>query len=570
MPARGAAAVASTWATSAVKVRGTGLDRRATTMERAALLAHEHELGLFLNDQAPFGPWAAESFSGNEFVERAIFDTENAMYLEALKSRPPFIIGRRGSGKTAFMNAKRAQAGAYTLELHTSAAFSLIDQILNHWTDIGITFYLSHVRGVWRTAIWQAVFTSLARSQETASNEDVRILQSYVDGLIPPDDNRPDAAFTRFCLELIARTTVKQQTLAFDSESFSSNGISYIRARTAAISILRRQGRDFLVLIDSMEDFDRVLQIPYHSMEGLLALAGERSRDSEPYRLRIALPGELYHLVREMSTNANKDFAGSIVMHWNASDLIRIAARRFALFALITHPDCLKDMALQNLDPDDSASTERLLRNSLPKRVEGTSGGWEDPLAYLLRHTQLLPRHLLILLNRVWVASRGEDKPGILMSSTALASAVKDAEGDIVDEICKAYEPVHPNAKRLCQRLIPNLDYVVTDAALHKAYNQHARPKGKKAPQYRDVRDMLVEIGALGRLIDTHDRYIEAEFEYTNANRLGIAADESMVLHPLFAGVFGSHEARERHQVRRLVYPYGCHPNSPLGAERRT
>jgi hypothetical protein len=57
----------------------------------------------FVNPDQPFGPIAAPTISNYQAFS-SLFDSENAIARE-LNKRPAWIIGRRGAGKTAFLNS---------------------------------------------------------------------------------------------------------------------------------------------------------------------------------------------------------------------------------------------------------------------------------------------------------------------------------------------------------------------------------------------------------------------------------------------------------------------------------
>jgi hypothetical protein len=531
-------------------------------------LPNEDAFSGIISARQPFGPYVTEDISNDDAL-KFLFDRENALHLEAMETRPAFIIGRRGSGKTALLFASSTHRNAVTVRLDTSSAFAAVATTVRALVGAGHELYTRHVSALWEAAIWHAAFRAMLTDPRFSAADDGkrRELEAYVDGLVP-DYRRATATsvMRRFCQEVRARATDDFSLAPDDLDLFISANIFYADARHLAIDILSATPTvpDILVLMDSMEDFDKVVEIHQRTMEGLLTLLGERRRDRKPFSLRLCLPAELYHPVKEMSTNDLKDFAANVVLHWGARELVRVAARRLWIYVSINHREQLSgDRSLYTFDPDNAEEAERLLRSTLPRSVRNALGTREDALAYLLRHTQLLPRHFILLLNRVWTYHLAHSDNALRVSEDAVRRAVLRSEGDIVSEICKAYRPLYPDAEAACEAVIPHLRMTFSHSEFHRAFNQH----GKSVTPHLDVhgfKRMLIEIGAVGRWMGETERYVEAEFEYTAPNRLNVSDDETMCLHPLFAGVYGSIDTQPgRAAGAKAVYPFGWDSNGP-------
>jgi hypothetical protein len=157
---------------------------------------------------------------------------------------------------------------------------------------------------------------------------------------------------------------------------------------------------------------------------------------------------------------------------------------------------------------------------------------------YLLRHTQLLPRHLLMYLNRICDRAKLQDKVNApVVTATDLVSGVRQTEVKLVHELFGAYKPIHPCAREVCEACLPELPQSFSQGALHQIYNRHGKAKMHGA-DLAEFRKMLVEIGAIGKCVAQTERYLEAEFEYTLPNQLPIGSREELCLHPMFMRVF--------------------------------
>ena len=98
-----------------------------------------------------------------------------------------------------------------------------------------------------------------------------------------------------------------------------------------------------------------------------------------------------------------------------------------------------------------------------------------------------------------------------------------------------------------------------TDSVLHKRFNRLKKDVAVSYSDYHDFKRMLIEVGALGRMIDEDSTYVNAEFEYTRPMQLRVSEEDLLCLHPLFAGRFGAKIVpdAEPSTSRKPVYPYG-------------
>lgn len=77
-----------------------------------------------------------------------------------------------------------------------------------------------------------------------------------------------------------------------------------------------------------------------------------------------------------------------------------------------------------------------------------------------------------------------------------------DGNRRIATDIFSSFKRRFPMAEEVCTRCIPELPMVFTFGLLHKVYNRAGKTI-MKDHHFFDFRSMLVEIGALGRVIDT-------------------------------------------------------------------
>ncbi len=538
------------------------------------------EVAPYINDNAPFGPVATEQIADQELWQ-SLFDRENRIYSSLIQRDPAFVVGRRGAGKTAFLDALNTEQTTLTVQINTSTAVAEIEDLLRALADLGITLFVDHVCEIWGAALWHALLVALVQDPpEVVDTDDVRYedVKIYLDDLTNDGSRRVscEAAMSLFCVEFLEQAE-ERKTVARHATMFELSGVSLGSVIDGVGTLLNEASVGPILLLDSIEDFQDVLDYHTRTIEGLFMQVGRSTQPAAPFRIRFSFPAELWHVLRSMSRNPLKDFGRFIVLQWSAREIVKIAAHRFMLYLNHFHQPFLdrnRDVARLNVDSEREALD--LLRTVLPPTVKG-----EESVAYVLRHTQLLPRHLLRLLNAIWARSHYESDE-VRVSEEAVIIGVQDVEEQIVTEICKAYELVHPTADEVCRAVIKNLPRRFTDSELHKTFNRVGKGAVKRANRnlaerqlaershrvgamdvpptmdFFDFKAMLLEIGCIGRMIDQTERYDIAEFEYTIPHRLAVGDDDIMCVHPLFSGVYQS--MRSEGDGTRSVYPYGTNP----------
>ena len=243
----------------------------------------------------------------------------------------------------------------------------------------------------------------------------------------------------------------------------------------------------------------------------------------------FCVPGEYYANFLEISSNPIKDFAKCSILKWKPRNLITLTASRLKTYLELVDSIALEEVA--DLDVSQPKSALTFLNHWLPDSITTPVGYQEDSILYALRHTQLLPRHLFIILNTIFSAkedtlefTENEFKEGIIQTSHI-----------VVNEIFGSYNHKHPNASKVCRRVIPNMPEVFKYGEIHKAFNRYAR---RDYDYLEDFIDMLFDIGALGKVVDISDKYIHGQYQYNYDAPLVASDGDKLCIHPVFRLMF--------------------------------
>src|SRR5688500_16792986 len=179
-----------------------------------------------------------------------------------------------------------------------------------------------------------------------------------------------------------------------------SNEITIDDAKTAVSKTLELSKKTFVILMDSLDDFQLDIDSVARSLQGLLKVVGAMNKPRDVVDIRFCLPSEVYHRFMKLSSNPNKDFRRALKLQWTAGELLLLGAQRLKFYIDLHYPNSLMGISL--LDLTSRADALKLFQAVLPERITNQKGFQEDTISYILRHTQLLPRHFLILVNSIF------------------------------------------------------------------------------------------------------------------------------------------------------------------------
>ncbi len=498
----------------------------------------------YLNIDEPFGPVDAREIESQRAIE-LLFEKHNELY-KHLHQRPSIVVGRKGSGKTSYLNSVYFANGyKYIVELDAAELFSNVIKSISK-ISYGPVFAES-VSKVWESVLYIGLFSSL-RKQLPASSRSKKLINDYLAKIGMRDDCTVEDAVWKVT-EIISEKAEKKSYGIIAEILRSLDNVTFNSTRASLVSELRENRQQVAVLLDSLDDFMLEFESVGRSLQGLLMFVGGSNKPSSPIDIRLCLPAELYHRFLDISSNPNKDFRRKLLLHWVAPELVFIAAHRIGLY-------CESFDLSFPLKSISGIATKRgaqsAVRRMLPDEITCGLGIIEPTLSYILRHTQLLPRHLIIILNSIAQKSKilsGSDT--LTFNEEAVRKGISDVEEVIVQEIFVAYRPVYPYAQSVCEKCIPEISNEFSIGDLERVFRRH----GKAAMGSDDIDDfkrMLIEIGCIGRVIEETERYIQGEFEYTIPHKLITGTDDMLCIHPLFAGVFSA-----KIRKRKPVYPFG-------------
>ncbi len=503
----------------------------------------------YITRDEPFGPIDSIDIDAHDIKAlKHLFEQHNWIY-KNLRNRPSIIIGRRGSGKTYYLRSVffDKQYDFY-IEIRTARVLGYVARVIQNMTKEVV--FPEMVSELWETILWIGVFSEI-RKNSVLPSEHLNIVNAYLDKMnVRAHDNVEDVLWNvAVMLEDIMNKNPK--TVASDILR-GYDQVTIDRAKAAVLQNLESSGKTFVILMDSLDDFQLDIDSVARSLQGLLKVVGSMNKPRDVVDVRFCLPSELYHRFIKLSSNPNKDFRRALKLQWTAGELLLLGAQRLMFYLSLHYEDFLR--RILPLDPTKRTDALKLFQAVLPARITNQTGYQEETISYILRHTQLLPRHFLILLNSIF-KNRGDTSRAnpFPVSEERIVNGIRQMEEFIVGEIFVAFKLIHPTAEEVCKRCLPELGHQFTMGDLHRVFTRHGKAVFGSDNLF-DFQRMLLEIGAIGRVIPGKetDVYIKGNFEYTVQHQLSLSQEDELCIHPLFSGIYHSSGRKDR-----PVYPYG-------------
>lgn len=526
--------------------------------------------------EKPLGPPESEALVGlGDDVFRELYDETNTMHASARKDNPFYVVGRKGAGKTAFLIGAAIAEDADVILIKSENIYMEVNRLAARYCkENGVVVAADNLVHVWEVLLFHVGMLQIVRSNRLLNSHARQRIWAYMSTFGDPEAIKIDTLLAAVNAEMTDSLLGAPQRMSFRDAcwAITSERGDFVDAAGKAREVLAEVGPAALyVVVDNLEDLHRKLD-NYADVITALFRVASRSIISPPderlpFRTRFAFPAELLPRLRLLAANPEKDFQKRLTIRWSARELIIITGNRLRTFLDVHFPDAPERLGLApSHDPSDANAARQTLRAVLPKEVTNALGGVEDPIAYLMRHTQLLPRHLIIILNEIMssaaVGLSSSDIPR--PTGEQVVAGVLEAELTIVDGILTTYSYSYPEIANALEMIKNQVRLVESTATIHKLYNQAG--VRRSGLSFHEFLDACLSVGVLGVVRPGHDeRYVTGFFSYTFAKGVKPVEDKDQVcVHPLFVPYLFDKYKIDTMKKHLAVYPYGSDPKHLL------
>jgi hypothetical protein len=332
-----------------------------------------------------------------------------------------------------------------------------------------------------------------------------------------------------------------------------------LSVREFADSIRRflvEQKKKVIITFDSLEEY-RFDGSQNMILAGLFRCAGQfLAQQTSAVDLKFCLPAELYPAIRHSVLNPDKDLTRKQFLHWNATELAHMAAHRLKVYLELFNPEeyeAVKGMRLQ-----DREHLHAFWDLFLPRTVTNRLGAKEDSFRYILRHTQMLPRQLIMILNVVFNnALSAENRRKI--TEADVIRGVQLNEPTFRDTIVKMFEPQYPEIELVLHKVLPRLPRVFPYGTFQRIWREEARDTmaGMQLPDFWQFLRLMLSTGSVGVVErdQASARYVVGTFEFNTVHELLVSDKDELCIHPIFSRIYNC----ETPEGVKVVLPRGSY-----------
>jgi hypothetical protein len=524
-------------------------------------------LARYINRATPLGPIDTDMIRHSD-VERKLFDPHYTSFDRLLSRDLNVITGRRGSGKTALLNCykfRRSLNGGVSAKSQ-SATFDLLDYQFVFSTPTHTAFEalqldvmgasggvrpIESVVADWEQLIGDYMLTQIATELAALNSQYLGVIHAYL--ARPETLQRLEANEAVWGVRTLQRASLwpfsKKKTVDVEPPSRSD-------ALVAANKLLRTANHRALFLLDSMDEYQVGDRTADRTVGALIRFVRQFNADYEQMAVKIGLPSEIFPEIQRACANPLKDMVRFDHITWSSMELARIAAHRYRLFLQMYDEDGYSRYG--SLDFDRRGVVRRFWSGMFDAEVRNEYGEAEHPITYILRHTQLLPRQMIAILEYVVKESHARTGGYRELNNELVGEAIAKNEAVLVTEIFSAYRYVFANAEQLCRALLGNFSTVFSYDELENKWRQARRPVYSTEPgsnmDFINITDMMLRIGVIGVVEKAPtSKYIEGVFSYNQLMPPNIGQGHALCVHPIFSRHFRC--APNKHG--KAVLPYG-------------
>lgn len=460
------------------------------------------------------------------------------------------IVGRRGSGKSSlaeYFQHQDTYEDALSVNIGASENYNTELYDVAKKLEYSPEMATQKLVDLWEYLIWQIIFKKISSEfpkfkegldveddSPTLSNSIKIILKSILEKYAPNSGNIVDIATKK-----MADTKIKN----LQSEAF-----------------LLFQNRPLFIVIDSREQYEVRNEYEMWITSALIQCTSEINvkHSHQGLHLKVCIADEIFPYLKERyATNTLKYVRDPLYMYWRPKDLVRLVCWRFHKYLKKNNFHTLRYSEI-NWDSYDDIYT-KIWCPHFGEYLTNRRGVLERTLPYIIRHTQLRPRQLVLICNKMAKMAKERDEFPFF-SEEIIRNAILSSEFDLADELLNSYGSVYPNAGDIISALqgLP-IEFKASEIDRIAPRTASQWKEGDYSPY--EFQKMIIELGIIGRKrgqTGKNSKIIQADFEFALRDRLFINEKDTCVIHPLFYSKLNINRNRP---LDFCVYPFPSHPD---------
>jgi hypothetical protein len=518
----------------------------------------------FLTPQNPLGPFRHERIIRRAEDEKStLLLSQVDLFDEVLARGSPLIMGRRGSGKTAIVNALLAASGNHDYfsgRRNRGGDSKDFYAFVNSWDHLAemvekVGNDIRHSMG--DDTDWSAVLAETAARHWSGRFWQEIFRQVYYQSR-QGDDPRDLSSQLRSVIKYFTGADFLPRSAALNSENIHE---ATRKLRKEVLEYLQRENASCYIVIDSLEEYPVQSPMFRKVLAGFLKCVNEFADDNPRCKIICCIPEEIEPILREYSSNKIKDLttAASVSrLRWRPFDLLRIVAERYRRFLLLQISDDLDFISeIRGLKLSTRSELGKFFEMVMPKYIVNRFGQKEDSLAYIVRHSQLLPREFILIFSRAIVNSHAQKGSWRYIEPEVIVNSVEEQEPELVDQVMGPYGSLYPALIREAKAVVSELRPIFKKSDMDRLGGR--LETAARHELYSSPWEVLYEMGVIGYLEDhdlaqKHAFYEYGRFQYNSKSGISFAKDRRYCIHPIFSGTWKVRQAA-RDADQKFIYP---------------
>jgi hypothetical protein len=476
---------------------------------------------------APFGQADCEKeIEELESDYSEIYFDETPFNSASIKPETYLIIGRRGSGKTAlaqyFSFQKEVKDPIY-IDVNEPKVFQRVLSEIASRASESRQIAIPRLEKVWQYVIWCIIFEhTRTESKAIAEACDEVCSTGGVSHLINTMFERVVAWLHDSSDQIVDKRI--EQLVSNEQIEAAQKDVLKIAAK-----------RPIIIAFDTLEKCNTNDDALMNAMAALIQSASVFNHrfKNKGLHLKVFMLGEVFpYLEEDVLQNPLKSVRDPVYLFWRPKDLLRLISWRFYCYLQAN------DLLLRQSKGDINWLNHRevLRKMWVPyfgEHITNARGLRERTFPYVLRHTQMRPRQLILLCNAI--AKRAKEGGRFPAASEEdILTATKDVEPALAKEIINSFSETYANLTGIVDAL-RTMPMIFKGNELDKRASQSASA-WKEGYSQEGFRRLVAELGIVGRVRRHNEEagYIDADFEYSLQGRLALTHRDECVIHPMF------------------------------------
>lgn len=491
----------------------------------------------------PFGEESCEhEFKVLQEEYKKFYYNQSRFNAEALEEDVYLIVGRRGSGKTSLTKYFSFQdhiRKAHSIDVDEPNIYSGILQGMAERPTLSADLAVIEVGKIWDYLIWSLIFDEFREKDPAIKAASFVVRKGTA------------SHFVHDLLTGLLNKYVDETGKVADDVSKTTSSSVFEIAKAKVLDIAYKE--PVIVAIDTFERYNR----EDTAMMIVTAALIQRANDfniSYAYRgvhVKAFVSAEIFpHIKESIITNTTKFIRNPVYLRWKPRDLIRLIMWRFHRYMEERgHRISLHEPAWDNFND----ILEKFWNPYFGETTRNLRDGVERSFPYILRHTQMRPRQLVVLCNQI---ARHAERSGNFphFKEVSIGKIIAECEYDLADEVLNSYDLIYPRVADIITALT-NAPMLFKGNYLDQVAKRTSSAWPRGAYSTGAFRRVVAELGIVGKVRTKNETtmIVAADFEYAMQDRLTLTSDDECVIHPMFYSKL---------QVKKngwIVYPFPDH-----------